>query len=484
MTELLDEIWEGDLLERKEEAQLFINYIKSVSQRPNVREDVSSFTISVDAGYGEGKTYFLKRVAAQMKLNHPVAFVDAWRDDLADEPLTALVVTLQDALGDLIESNPKIEKKWETIKSKGGSIAKIVGKGVATKVASKVIGRAGVEALVELQNDATDDDKKEVKEAVDTTLNNMAEALGVKEPAKLMQSRIEDFKAGREAIDDFKKSLSGLIDLLRKDGPDASIVIIIDELDRCRPTYAVKLLEEIKHLFDVEGLVFVFGINGEQLGHSLAGAYGNEFDGQAYLSRFINREYRLKLPSKVNFVRNLMELYRIPSEKLFFPKISQETNEKYRTMSDKITFYLDRYEISIRDTVKVMQIIETCCALTSTFNLNISLLLPLILSKVNGGKAGEILVALNKKEKFVYRLYDGSGAAKLFYWDDLAVELNNYCNLTNQELINLHDNKGDVILTTFRDFLISRPYIDRNIFQYKNYPELINTVGRYSSLKP
>lgn len=112
MTEILDEssdrideIWEGDLLERKEEAQLFINYIESVSQRPNVREDVSSFTISVDAGYGEGKTYFLKRVAEQMKLNHPVAFVDAWRDDLADEPLTALVVTLQDALGDLIEGD-------------------------------------------------------------------------------------------------------------------------------------------------------------------------------------------------------------------------------------------------------------------------------------------------------------------------------------------------------------------------------------------
>lgn len=482
MTELLDEIWEGDLLERKEEAQLFINYIESVSQRPNVREDVSSFTISVDAGYGEGKTYFLKRVAEQMKLNHPVAFVDAWRDDLADEPLTALVVTLQDALGDLIESNPKIEEKWETIKSKGGSIAKIVGKGVATKVASKVIGRAGVEALVELQNDATDDDKKEVKEAVDATINNMAEALGVKEPAELMQSRIKDFKAGQEAIDDFKKSLSSLIDVLRKDGPDASIVIIIDELDRCRPTYAVKLLEEIKHLFDVEGLVFVFGINGEQLGHSLAGAYGANFDGKAYLSRFINREYRLKLPSKVNFISNLIERFSINDERLIFKEIKRHDDYILISSSEKLACYFDYYDVSNRDILGNMDKISLCLSLTQDKGLFMPLLLPLMLSS-DAVITGQLSAPTDSQSNVRLELshYIHHTGESLQRSVDINEAAMNYYKASK---ISLDEMRSDIGKNIFYRHIFDITGVTNYLSKPCNYPELLNTVGRYSRLNP
>ena len=94
----IDEIWDGDLFDRKTEATQLIAFIESVVGRPVLREDKSAYTIAIDAKYGEGKTYFLKRLKEQLSLNHPVAYIDAWADDLADEPLTALAATLEEAL--------------------------------------------------------------------------------------------------------------------------------------------------------------------------------------------------------------------------------------------------------------------------------------------------------------------------------------------------------------------------------------------------
>jgi len=53
--------------------------------------------------------------------------------------------------------------------------------------------------------------------------------------------------------------------------------ILIDELDRCRPTYAIELLENIKHLFDIEGLYFIIATDSTQLSYSINAVYGNKF---------------------------------------------------------------------------------------------------------------------------------------------------------------------------------------------------------------
>ena len=92
-------------------------------------------------------------------------------------------------------------------------------------------------------------------------------------PSKLLDDEIEAFEERKHAVEAMKKSLGRLIDSLHGTASPPPVFIVIDELDRCRPTYAVKLLEERKHLFDVEGLVFIFGLHGAQLAHSIVGAY-------------------------------------------------------------------------------------------------------------------------------------------------------------------------------------------------------------------
>ncbi len=90
MTDDLDKIWKYDLLGRREDADRLQAYIESISAFQLDRGSESSFIIAIDAPYGVGKSFFLTRLAKQLSLTHPVAYVDAWADDIMNEPLTAL----------------------------------------------------------------------------------------------------------------------------------------------------------------------------------------------------------------------------------------------------------------------------------------------------------------------------------------------------------------------------------------------------------
>lgn len=73
----------------------------------------------------------------------------------------------------------------------------------------------------------------------------------------------------------------------------APIVIVIDELDRCRPDYALAVLEVIKHFFAVPKVHFILGINGEALESSVRARYGVDVDAESYLRKFINASFSL-----------------------------------------------------------------------------------------------------------------------------------------------------------------------------------------------
>lgn len=72
------------------------------------------------------------------------------------------------------------------------------------------------------------------------------------------------------------------------------LVVFIDELDRCKPRYAVQLLERIKHYFSNDRITFVFSVNVGELQHTIRSHYGEGFDASRYLDRFF--DYRMTLP--------------------------------------------------------------------------------------------------------------------------------------------------------------------------------------------
>ena len=87
---------------------------------------------------------------------------------------------------------------------------------------------------------------------------------------------------------------------------DYPAFILIDELDRCRPSYAVEMLETIKHIFDIPKVVFVLATDTEQLQHAIKVIYGDGFDAQNYLGRFFMRRFNLPLVSTKVFIEEYL----------------------------------------------------------------------------------------------------------------------------------------------------------------------------------
>jgi hypothetical protein len=111
---------------------------------------------------------------------------------------------------------------------------------------------------------------------------------------------IDKFNEKSQAITQFKDVIKKILDKLPKE--QKNLIIFIDELDRCRPTYAIELLERVKHLFDIERLVFILSTDLGQLSHSICAVYGNNFESKKYLKRFIDLDYSLKEPDLKKYI--------------------------------------------------------------------------------------------------------------------------------------------------------------------------------------
>ncbi|TGS16814.1 hypothetical protein EN852_006245 [Mesorhizobium sp. M2E.F.Ca.ET.209.01.1.1] len=115
------------------------------------------------------------------------------------------------------------------------------------------------------------------------------------------QKVIDQFNGKRKAADDFQTRLTSAVAAIGHEKP-LPFYVIVDELDRCRPSYAVALLERVKHLFGAPNIAFVFATNSDQLRHGIAGLYGPAFDGFKYLKRFFETTYQLSTPDISRFV--------------------------------------------------------------------------------------------------------------------------------------------------------------------------------------
>lgn len=481
----IDEIWAGDLFKRRDEAELLVGYVESVGQRAAVPEDHRGFTISVDADYGIGKTYFLRRFAKHLALNHPVAFVDAWTDDLADEPLTAIAATLKKALAPLIISKPTIGARWDIVASKTGQVAKIVGKGLLKKGLGFLITATAVEALENLGSEISEDGLADLRDDItdfgETATEGAVDVLGRQPPKKLMADRIADFEAGQAAIAGLKASLSDLISALPDAGLSAPIVIVIDELDRCRPNYALKLLEEAKHLFDVPGIVFVFGMHAAQLSQSVSGTYGPGFDGQAYLRRFINRQYRLSFPEMEPLVQHLLNANSIPDNRLHFLQTEQGGRLRDATPAMMIAMYMRAYGMSARDVFRIIDVIQTCVAVSPNTHLFMPLLLPMIIGDIKGLSANQLPMVV-EEPTWKYRLYDNAGESRDYVNFSLheVADRAQILALQTRNEVGAKAGEGDNIAYILIDYMNNRGVPGQQQSSANEYGRLLQRLSRFS----
>jgi len=265
-----DEPFKNDKLNREKYAKVLTSTVKAYQD---------GAVLALNGAWGTGKTTFVKMWEQHLKNNgFPVIYYNAWEDDICEEPLFSLLRGLKNA-NDEEEKKAEKDKKLHSVFTVGSKIiAGIVSgaiKGFVEKY-GKVVAEAvkgGVEAF---EKEITDSLEKEDE----TTI----------------------------VLEQFKEELSEYVAFVCDEGKP--LVYFIDELDRCSPSFAVKVLERIKHLFDVPNVVFVLSIDKQQLAYSINGYYGSDnINSMEYLRRFIDIDYYLPEPEPKDYCEYLFDYY-------------------------------------------------------------------------------------------------------------------------------------------------------------------------------
>lgn len=474
--EELKKIWKGDKFGRQAEAELLAAYIRDVASRNQGREDKHGYTIAVDAPYGHGKSFFLTRFAKHMGQDHPVAYINAWTDDVADDPLAALMATIEEALEPLLPTNEKIEEGLATLKAKAWETSKIVGTGLLKRALSLAIMEGGVEALEGIGSDLGD----ELSEGLGDDV-----AAGLSAESR-MTNRIDAYKEARDAIEETRKQLARIVEAISSK-TSIPLVIVIDELDRCRPTYAIKLLEQINHLFDVPGVVFVLGLNGDQFAKSVAGAYGHEFDGQAYLRRFINRNFVLKTPDLTALLTQLIEeadidQRRVPigSQQIRVFRVGERDRANPLYLAAVLAELMTAYGLEARDAFAVIDMLQTSLALCPSAQMLTGYLLPLIVCHIATNSNSPELSKGMQEPRLEYRFIEliDHSEHRMSYMD-AARTLQEASRCSETEIYQRY--RDDRIALQVTDFKGGN--LEEGTFaDPANYPKLIQAVGQFQQL--
>jgi hypothetical protein len=474
-----DEIWKDDLLGRRSEAELLIGYIESILDRPGLGRNQHAYTIAVDGNYGEGKTYFLKRLSEHLQVNHPVAYIDAWTDDLADQPLVALMATLKSAVTPIINT-PSVNKGWNSLVKKSGKVAKIAALGAAKRGLGLLISHSAAEALAKILADENEDLKDSLEDALkETSDESIDEALKGLNLSGDMAAQVSDFESAKIAMQDMKQSLTDFVKVLKDTTLRAPIVIVVDELDRCKPSYAVKLLEEIKHLFDVPGVIFILGLHGNQLARSIEGAYGPNFDGKSYLSRFISRRYSLRALNRRNLIDHLVVSSGLSDQYFMFTsyyRIGSSGQFSPTNSSMIIDTYAEAFELTARDLFQLIDILETASSIARPGQLILQYIIPLIVGHMKGlppGDSPPIPVSISSKIQ-----WSSPRGNEHYTLSSLFDRLHTLSNLSRSDVMRAYNNSE-----SYPETIVAEAWDHSSKNEYAAptaYPRLISSVGRFS----
>jgi len=298
------EMFRSDAIGRNKEIVRFINLLDAIS---------NGCAIALDGEWGNGKTFFIKQTKLIMDYSnsfsdieeetrndiesalsafeyrcsesYATVYYDAWANDNTEDPILSLIYTA------MKDNQTKIKPENKVKLSE-----------VFTAILDVVTGR-NISTLCEKAR-------------------------------------------GDDLFESIKKE--GDIQLLVKDFVQALIeeranqlVIFIDESDRCKPEYAMQLLERIKHYFDDERIIFVFSVNLSQLQHTVKSYYGAEFDATRYLNKFFDLRVSL---SKINYDSYIEKRFSFIRPSFFHGKICVDTVKHFR--------------LTLRETERFMRLIR------------------------------------------------------------------------------------------------------------------------------
>lgn len=250
-------------------------------------DDVKAYTIALDSPWGTGKSVFLEKFEAMLEQDCQdqlrVVHYNAWENDFWDNAF--------EPFADAVFSHPLFASPLAD-QTEGS--------------AGKKFGDALKHLALAFAKKRLDDyfDSPEMMKALEAAMNAAGAAASQK--PTIISPKYSAYKMSIQTIQDAMENV------LAENAPEDSsktvkLVIIIDELDRCRPTFAIETLEIVKHVMDVPNVVYLFALDIQQLGAAVKQVYGPDTDATGYLMRFFSYYSRLSEASADAMIGKLID---------------------------------------------------------------------------------------------------------------------------------------------------------------------------------
>lgn len=240
----------------------------------NVKENL---TISVDGKWGSGKTFFIKQFKylvdhiedykedriingndkqsfKKLHETNLVVYYNAWENDMHTNPLESLIYNI-------LNEYPKMKNQIADFKD-----------------FKKIFKSFCRDFLYSVSGEILD-------------INNFDQI-----------NSFDDLAKEITTIEEKKIAFNKLVDEIL--GDKKRLILIIDELDRCKPTFAVEMLEIIKHFYTNEKITIIVSTNNSELSNTIKNYYGNDFDGYSYLNKFYDFIISLEIKDIKSYLQN------------------------------------------------------------------------------------------------------------------------------------------------------------------------------------
>lgn len=342
----MTDIWEQDELGYRSVGEAFTNLVKTIDDAK---------VLSIEAGFGRGKTFFRQAWSEHLRQNGEVVVeIDVQQSDHSGDP----VVTL---LGALVASLPENEDELST---KAYESAKKIAS-LGAKTLTKVALRSAADDVIDAVTDAAKDQIEgfeHLKGFLDEVGDGMSKAAGHAIAAQMSAEKVRT----KELPEQLETLLTALTS---KDGTER-VIIILDELDRCHPDYAIAVLESMKLVFNMTGFVFCLMINADYLEKLAQHRFGASTNDEKYLDKFV--DIRLKLePNPENF-KNAIKNHALELP-LAIP-FGEDENFSLEHAADLAAVVAEKYKFSMRKTKRILLKVELALRCYSDRPLDASLL--------------------------------------------------------------------------------------------------------------
>lgn len=252
----------------------------------------------IDGAWGSGKTFVLEKFESQLKEiqleetadnKYFVFHYDCWKYDYYDEPTIAIVAAMLDITEKELSLFPE---EIENVKRLALETVKTTLLKIASELFKKKIGFDFVEVAGEILEENDSAEEKEF-----------------------------------DSLYGFKKALEKVREGIREIAERKTIVIVVDELDRCLPEYAIKVLERLHHIFvDIDNVVVIISMDKKQLSHSIKEIYG-DIEVDTYLRKFIS----FKVNLNIGLAKNYLKKYSSYASMFEFTDLEKEEIERFFT---------------------------------------------------------------------------------------------------------------------------------------------------------